>query len=128
MARLILDTGALIAADRGDRRLLAAVKAKAVIGDHAVTAAGSVAQAWRAGPRQARLAMLLSETSTAPLDEKHARRCGALLARTGGNDIVDASVALLARSGDCVLTSDLHDIAELIEARGLRDRVRVIHV
>lgn len=71
--------------------------------------------------------MLLSETSTASLDEEQARRCGVARAY-GRRDIVDASVALLARFGDSVLTSDLDDIVEQIEARGLRDRVRVMHV
>lgn len=75
--------------------------------------AGVVAQAWRGGARQARIARLLraSITSVVPLDRGIALRVGARCAATGSADVVDVSVALCARDrGHSVLTSDPDDI------------------
>ena len=75
--------------------------------------AGVVAQAWRGGARQVRVARLLraSVTSVVPLDERQALRVGARCAATGVADVVDVSVALCARDrGHPVVTSDPGDI------------------
>jgi len=42
---------------------------------------------------------------------------GEVLAESGGSDVVDALVVLAARPGDEILTSDPHDIAQLLTAR-----------
>ena len=64
---LVLDTGALIALDRGDDRTWAALRA-ATRGAQAVQVpVGALAQAWRDGSRQARLARALKECDEIPL-------------------------------------------------------------
>ncbi|MHB8325489.1 MAG: PIN domain-containing protein [Candidatus Dormibacteria bacterium] len=78
--------------------------------------AGVVAQVWRDGARQARLARLVGSTSleVTPLDVAEAEATGALCGLTGTSDIVDASVALLARRlRATVVTSDPEDIQRL---------------
>jgi predicted nucleic acid-binding protein len=112
-AGLTLDTGALLALERGDPRLRAPLR-RAV--EHAIAIAvpaGAVAQAWRGGPRQARLAKLLADpdVDVPPLDELAARAVGLLCGRTGHRDVVDVHVALHAReNGYAVVTSDPHDM------------------
>jgi len=78
--------------------------------------AGAVAQAWRDGRRQARLAQLLGAEGIhiEPLDDRRARAAGQLCGVTGTRDIVDASVVLCARGrGHSVATSDVPDLRRL---------------
>jgi predicted nucleic acid-binding protein len=110
---LTLDTGALIAVERGDQRvremLRFALHASLVID----APAGAVAQAWRGGPRQTRLAQLLAqpEVEIPALDGTTARAVGRLCGLSGHHDIVDVHVALHATvMGHHVVTSDPDDI------------------
>ena len=78
--------------------------------------AGVLAQAWRGGARQARIARLLraSVTSVVPLDTRMALRVGARCAATRTADIVDVSVAICGSDrGQPVITSDPDDIAAI---------------
>jgi hypothetical protein len=50
------------------------------------------------------------------LDEQLGRRSGALLARTGTSDVIDAALVLLAEDTDHIATSDLSDLRVLAEA------------
>ena len=109
MTGATLDTGALIALESGSRRM--AVMVEEAIANHVELAipAGVVAQAWRGGGRQVRMARLLraSVTSIVPLDRGLALRIGARCATAGVADVVDVSVALCARDrGHPVITSD----------------------
>jgi len=111
-----LDTGALIALEGGSKRM--AVLAEEALAGRAELAvpAGVLAQAWRGGARQARIARLLraSVTSVVPLDTRMALRVGARCAATRTTDIVDVSVALCASDrGQPVITSDPDDIAAI---------------
>jgi len=111
-----LDTGALIAIDRGDPRLQALLDEATAAGADIAVPAGVIAQAWRGSPRQARLARLLalSAVTTVPLDEPEARATGVLCGRTGTSDVVDASVVICARArGHAVVTGDPDDLAAL---------------
>lgn len=75
--------------------------------------AGAVAQAWRGGPRRARIAALLSDerTEVIALDDPVARAVGLLCGRSGHADVVDVSVALCARQrNQHVVTSDPEDL------------------
>lgn len=114
---LTLDTGALVAFERGDERVRATIKLALASGVDLGIPAGVVAQAWRDGRRQARLNVLLSHRGARieDLDGRTARAVGALCARAGTADIVDASVVLCARrQGDAiVLTSDAPDLLAL---------------
>lgn len=117
---LILDTGALIAVERGNRIMLAQLE-NAQRGDVVVrTSAAAVAQAWRPGGRRVRLDRVLQAVDERSLDSDVARRVGALLVRSATVDVVDAAVIDSAAPGDEILTSDPKDLALLAEAAGKR--------
>lgn len=78
--------------------------------------AGVVAQAWRGGARQARVARLLAspEVSVPVLDDLAARAVGVLCGLSGHSDVVDAQVALHTKQeGHAVVTSDPDDIRRI---------------
>lgn len=79
------------------------------------TSPAAVAQVWRHGARQARLARILAGVAAPPLDIATGKRLGTLLGATKGRDVVDAHVASLARMGDQVLTSDPDDLRHLLD-------------
>jgi predicted nucleic acid-binding protein len=116
--RLVLDAGALIAIERGDRDVIGRLGAALAQDIDVVTHGGVVGQVWRGGPRQARLARALRGVEVAGLDESLGRRAGVLLASTGGRDVVDAAVAALADDGDVIVTSDPDDLLPLVVASG----------
>lgn len=116
---LVLDTGALIAFDRGDRQVAALVEAARRRGDRVLSSSGCVGQSWRDGARQARLARLLAGVDERPLDPATSKALGELCARARLDDVVDAHVALLARDGDVVLTSDQSDLKRLLRAHAV---------
>ncbi len=82
-----------------------------------LTSAGVVAQVWRGGGAQARLARVLAGVEVHALDPDDARRTGALLARSRTADVVGGHLSLLVRAGDRVLTSDPGDIDALLATR-----------
>jgi hypothetical protein len=109
---VVLDAGALIAVDRGDRRVIRLLELARDI--H--VPAGALAQAWRNPARQVRLGRIVSADGIVvhPLDALSARAVGALCAATATSDIVDASVVLVARTVDGVtVTSDAEDLRRL---------------
>ena len=120
---IVLDTGALVALERDDRamwtRLREAVRADIPV----VVPVGALAQAWRGGPRQARLARAVADLEPASFDDV-ALAAGELCGKAGTADVVDASVALVAtRSGVTHLyTSDSEDLRRLLRAAGRKDR------
>jgi hypothetical protein len=126
MAVLIFDAGALIALERADRAVADLLDRAAEEDMEALTSSACVAQVWRDPARQARLSRVLRGFLEQPLDEEQARRCGLLLARAGTDDIADAAVAMLARDGDTILTSDPQDIERLLAAAGTSARVRPV--
>lgn len=113
---LVLDAGALIALDRGDRAMWARLKAARAASDLPITHAGVVGQVWRGGARQARLAQALGGIDVQPLDERLGRAVGELLAAAATADVVDAAVVLLSRAGDRIVTGDVEDIEHLARA------------
>jgi len=116
---LVLDAGALIAIDRDDRRVAMLVELGRRADASLVTPAPVVAQAWRGGGRQARLARLLRMVDVRTTGLADARAAGELLAACGTSDVIDALVALVAVPGDQVLTSDPADLTTLISHRQL---------
>ena len=116
MSGLTLDAGALIAFERNDRAVVAIIARAYEQKIRLVTVAGVVAQVWRDGRRQARLARLLGSQliEIESLDDRRARAAGQLCGVAGTSDIVDASVVLCARArGHAVVTSDLDDLHRL---------------
>ncbi len=129
MIGLTLDAGALIAFERNDRKLTLLLDEVRDAKLEIVVPAGVVAQVWRDGRRQARLARLLalSEVELEPLDELRARQAGQLCALTKTSDVIDASVVVCARARrHSIATSDPDDLRrldpklELIEVRAHR--------
>lgn len=107
---MTLDTGALLALER----VRSVLRRAASEGLPVAVPAGVVAQSWRGGPRQARIARLLAdpEVQVVALADPTARAVGLLAARSGHADVVDVSVALCAAErGDVVVTSDPGDLA-----------------
>lgn len=124
---LVLDAGALLAVERAHRETVGAIEDERRAGRMARTHGGVVGQVWRGGgPRQAVLARLIAGIDVAPLDEELGRRAGALLARAGTSDVIDAAVVLLASDGDEILTSDPKDLAALAEASGTHTELIVV--
>lgn len=121
--RLVLDAGALIAIDRDDRRIAGLIALGRRAGADLVTVAPVVGQVWRDGGRQARLARALPMVDVLDVDLASAQAAGEVLRESGGSDVVDALVALAARPGDQVLTSDPEDVAELLGARRVKATV-----
>ena len=115
-AGIVLDAGALIALDRGDKRMIALLDRASAQGRAFRVPAGVVGQAWRDGRVQVTLARFLrsEEVEIVPLDEQLARFCGELCGATNSADIIDASVVILARQRlDPIVTSDPNDLRRL---------------
>lgn len=115
---LVLDTAALIALERNERAMWTRLKAAQLSGVPPATHGGVLGQAWRGGPRQARLSRGLRGLDVRPLDETLGRRAGELLGAAGLSDVVDAAVVLLADDGDEIVTSDHDDFEQLARASG----------
>ena len=110
------DTGALIAVDRGDRRVALLLSRAGERSGTITIPASSLAQAIRAPQRQARLVRLVRDRGTRviALDQPVATRVGRLLAASGTADVVDAHVVVCARqAGTTVVTSDPDDLRRL---------------
>ena len=117
---LVLDAGALLAVERGDRTVVALIKRERLAGNPPRTHGGVVGQVWRGGTgRQANLARLLPGVDVAPLDDDLGRRAGVLLRRAGTPDVIDAAVVLLAEPDDEILTSDVADLTDLATAAAI---------
>ncbi len=121
MSALVLDAGALLALERNQRATVACLRAAVRQHVDLRTTAIVLGQVWRNPEgRQARLARLLRAVEVRPVDEQMGRRAGVLLARAGTSDPIDATVVLVAESGDRILTSDPADIRRLVAAAGKR--------
>lgn len=121
---LVLDTGALIAFERGDREVAALVEVTRRRSEPVRSSSGCVAQAWRGAPAQALLARLLQGVHEFGLDPDVSRPIGVLLAAARLSDVVDAHLAVLARQGDTLLTSDPEDLAALSAELGNGAHIR----
>ncbi|MDQ6777924.1 MAG: hypothetical protein M3071_17330 [Actinomycetota bacterium] len=113
---LILDAGALIAVERGDRATAALIEVGRQDGRGIIVPAGVIAQTWRNGPRQVRVARLLNanEVSVEPLTDAAARATGILCGAADTTDVVDASVVIVARRYKAtVISSDRADLLRL---------------
>ena len=124
MTALILDAGALVAVDRGDRAMIARLRAAQQHGLELRSNAMVIAQVWRdPHGRQAELARLLRAVDLRAIDQRTGRDAGVLLGAANVGDAIDATVVLLAAPGDRILTSDPADLTRLAR---LADRRAVI--
>jgi hypothetical protein len=111
------DSGALIAAERGERLMWARHRALLLRRVVPTVPASVVAQCWRGTPRQAQLAWLLAGCEVEALDDTRAKATGTLAGRARTTDIVDASVVEGAlRRGDLIVSSDEGDLAAIAAA------------
>jgi uncharacterized protein YaiI (UPF0178 family) len=108
-----------MALESGDRRVPALIEVAFRTRTPVRTSAAAVAQTWRDGSKQALLANALSGVDVRMLDEHSARAIGELLSLSGSADVVDAHIALLANTGDTVVTSDVGDIHRLCDVRNV---------
>jgi hypothetical protein len=115
---LVLDAGALLALERGERASWVRLKAAHARGDVPLTNAAALGQVWRNGPRQARLSQALAGMDVRPIDEDLGRAAGVLLGAARMSDLIDASIVLIAQDGDEIVTSDSEDLRPLAAASG----------
>ncbi len=120
MSGIVLDAGALIALERDDRAMWAALKLAALRSTTVLVPSTVIAQVWRGTASQARLSRALRHCLIASFDAV-ARTIGELCGRTGTTDICDAHVAIIAATeGDVLYTSDQRDMRRLLAACGRR--------
>lgn len=113
---VVLDSGALIAFERGDARMRALLRGALETSARLVIPAGVLAQVWRDPAKQVALAALARAVTTtiAPLDQVLAEAAGVLCGKRKTSDVVDASVVLTARrEGAVIVTTDLDDLRHL---------------
>lgn len=123
MTAAIYDAGALVAAERSDRRMWAEHRVRLELGVVPAVPAPVLAQVSRSA-RQVQLRRLLAGCEIVGFDEHDAHAVGRLLAASKTRDVVDASVIELAirRRAD-VVTSDIADLSRLADAVGARLRL-----
>ena len=113
---IVLDSGALIAWERGDARMRTLIRDSLRARARLIIPAGVLGQVWRDGARQVPLRALVNDamTEVPPLDRLLAEAAGTLCGRAGTADVVDASVALIAKRAQAlVVTSDTGDFRRL---------------
>lgn len=114
MAGVTLDSGALIAFERNDRRAIAHLKEAQQRGLELTVPTVVVAEAWRGGARSARIGALLKACVVEPLQEELARRAGEAVGAVKDAGVIDAIVMCsAAQRADRVLTSDAGDLERL---------------
>ncbi|MHB8325362.1 MAG: twitching motility protein PilT [Candidatus Dormibacteria bacterium] len=119
MSAVVLDAGAFVALDRGDRAMAARLRVAQGSGLELRSNGAVVAQVWRdSAGRQAVLSRLLRSVDVRAVDRSLGQEAGVLLGRAGRGDAVDATVVAVANTGDRIITSDPADIRALVEASG----------
>jgi PIN domain-containing protein len=116
----VYDAGALVAAERNDRRLWAEHRVWLEAGVVPIVPAPVVAQVSRS-PREVQLRRLLRGCEVLPLDEPTAHAVGQLLGKSRTGDIVDATVVIVAITQHAeIVTADHAGISRLTTAAGAR--------
>jgi hypothetical protein len=112
---MILDAGVLVSVDRRDAAATFITKGTDLLDEDLHTSEAVVAQVWRDGARQVRLARFLRTVEIHPLDD--GRAVGRLLRASGTSDVVDAHLGLLAQDlDDDILTGDVDDLRQVVAA------------
>lgn len=95
---LTLDAGALIALDRGGRNARALLRTALAQERYITVPAGALAQAWRGGPRQARLARSLGVEGI-DVDVAHEHRPALIHPSVAGGHQIGSSAPVSAQPG-----------------------------
>jgi predicted nucleic acid-binding protein len=133
---LVLDAQGLARLAAADKMTLSLAQEVAAAGGELVTAASTLTEVLRGGPRDARIHRILRRVTVAEIDKNVGRKAGELLGATGISghrctmDALLAAVALAQRRPVILLTSDPDDMARLTEEPGRRkvDRIAVLKV
>jgi predicted nucleic acid-binding protein len=133
---LVLDAQGLVRLAEADEHVLVRVQEADASGADIVTAASTLTEVLRGGPRDARIHRILRRVTVAEIDKNVGRKAGELLGATGMSghrctvDALLAVVALAQRRPVILLTSDPDDMARLTEEPGRRkvDRIAVLKV
>ncbi len=121
------DTGALIAADRNDRRMWALHAGLLALEVSPTVPTPVLAKAWRGGSRQASLARFVALCTTEPLTDEQAKAVGWLGARSGHDDIVDVTVVEGAiRRHDAIVTSNPTHIRKIADTTRTRLTIEIV--
>ena len=123
---LVYDSGAVISADRNNRRMWALHARALQRGVRPIVPAGCVAEVWR--ERQPNVARLLDGCEVEALDMETAKRAGTLRVGLPGEiGPIDATVVETSLRRRCaVVTSDRTDIEAL--ARSASRRIGIIDI
>lgn len=130
---LVLDAEGLVKLASGDPRARYRFEAARRRRGHVVTAASTLTEVLRGGPRDTPVHRVLSQLTVVPIREQEGRAAGELLGRTGLSghrcalDALVAVVALAQPRPVVLLTSDPADLARLTEEPG-RHKAQRIHV
>jgi hypothetical protein len=117
VSAVVLNAGALLAIDRGDRAMAARLMAAQRDGQELRSNGAVIAQVWRdPSGRQANVARLLPAVDVRAVDRRLGQDAGVISARAGAVDAVDATVVPVANAGDRIITSDPDDIQALVTA------------
>jgi predicted nucleic acid-binding protein len=112
---LVLDSGALVAAEK-DQRIEAVIRKWLREGARVLIPAPAIAEAIRGGPRDAAANRIIKAvTAVATTSETIARSAGERLGRRGSSETVDALVVAIAEAhfATDILTSDPRNIRSL---------------
>lgn len=121
------DSGALIAADRNDRRMWALHAGFLAEEVSPTVPAPVIAEAWRGGSRQASLARFLVLCFVEAMDPDQAEAVGVLAGKANHDDIVEVTVVEGAvRRGDAIVTSNPTHIRAIADAVRARPRIETI--
>jgi predicted nucleic acid-binding protein len=129
----VLDAEGIVKLAEGDRRTRLHYEAARDRKGHIVTAASTIAEVIRGGPRDAKLHRVLNRITVVPVDKALGRAAGELLGRAGlaGHrctiDALLAAVALGQPRPVVLLTSDPDDMARLTDEPG-RPRAQQIAI
>jgi predicted nucleic acid-binding protein len=115
---LVYDAGALLAAERNDRKFLVLHKTALLASRRVFVPVPVLAQVWRGGSgQQAVLAKVLKGCEVLPSEEDIGKRAGVLLGLSATADAVDAIVVATAlKLAATVVTSDPKDLRNLSDA------------
>lgn len=117
----VFDAGALIALDRSDRRMWARYKLALDEERDVHVPAVVVAQAWRDGRHQVRLARALAGCRVDPVGLTTSKAAGVLCGKARTSDVIDATVVVMAAALRAIIwTSDPRDIKALAAKAGAR--------
>jgi len=113
VAGLTLDAGALIAAERGNRKFWALWELAEERDVDVTVPANVIAHVYR-GARSAVVARILKACIIEVVDERVAKRIGEVCGIAGSDDVVDVSVVVgAAARRDHILTSDKPDLERI---------------